>query len=172
MHITDNLAVREMRRTDPPMIAAAFRAQGWNKPQDQYEGYYRDQRKGKRTVLVAEQEGQFVGYLTIVWRSQYAPFRDAGIPEIVDFNVLLAQRRKGIGTLLMDEAEHRMARRSKIAGIGVGLSADYGPAQIMYVKRGYVPDGRGIQYGGKTLQYGDKTTVDDFLVLNFTKELR
>ena len=170
--MTDEFTVREMTREDPPTIAEAFRAQGWNKPQDQYEKYYREQIEGKRTVLIAELNGKFVGYLTIVWESHYPPFRDAGIPEIVDFNVLVVQQRKGIGTILMDKAELRISEKSKVVGIGVGLNADYGAAQVMYAKRGYVPDGRGVQYDGKQLKFGDKTTVDHSLVMCFTKELK
>lgn len=44
----------------------------------------------------------------------------------------------------MDEAEKRIFERSEVAGIGFGISADYGAAQRMFVKRGYVPDGRGL----------------------------
>ena len=97
--MTDKLVVREMAQKDPPIIAKAFRAQGWQKPEGQYEKYYREQMGGKRTVLVAELNGRFVGYLTIVWESHYPPFRDAGIPEIVDFNVLAAGRRGACSAL-------------------------------------------------------------------------
>jgi hypothetical protein len=37
----------------------------------------------------------FAGYACILWRSGYEPFRQAGIPEIADFNVLPAHRRRG-----------------------------------------------------------------------------
>jgi len=168
----DGLIVRQMRHDDPATISDAFRAQGWNKPEERYERYYREQTEGTRTVLVAELDGGFVGYLTIVWESGYPPFRDGGIPEIVDFNVLAAHQRRGIGTILMDEAERTMSERSTVAGIGVGLTADYGAAQILYAKRGYVPDGRGLYYDGKQLGHGDETTVDDSLCLYFTKQVR
>lgn len=36
--------------------------------------------------------------------------------------------------------------QSDTIGIGFGLYADYGTAQRMYIKRGFVPDGRGIMY--------------------------
>ena len=66
------------------------------------------------------------------------------MPEINDFNVVRSYRRRGIGTALMDEAETLIRERSVEAGIGVGMYADYGPAQRMYVLRGYVPDGLGL----------------------------
>lgn len=121
------------------MISAAFTRQGWNKPVSQYERYCRLQNEGTRDVLLAEWDGDFAGYLTIQWISHYQPFREASIPEIVDFNVLKKYQRRGIGSALLDEAEMRIKRVSVRAGIGVGMTRDYGPAQILYVKRGYVP---------------------------------
>lgn len=170
--VNKELTIREITHEDPPIIAEAYRAQDWDKPQELHEKYYREQIEGKRTVLFAEWDGTFVGYLTIVWESHYPPFRDAGIPEIVDFSVLIPYQRRGIGTALMDEAERRIGERSSIVGIGVGLSDGYGAAQVMYAKRGYIPDGRGVHYDGRQLKFGDKTTVDHGLVMCFTKDLK
>ena len=80
-------------------------------------------------------------------------------------------RRRGIGTRLMDEAEHRIAERSPAAGVGFGLTPDYGAAQRMYVKRGYVPDGKGIRSNDRYVEPGDCVTVDDGLALFLTKRL-
>jgi ribosomal protein S18 acetylase RimI-like enzyme len=116
-------------------------------------------------------KGVFAGYVTIRWQSDYAPFREQSIPEIADFNVLPPFRRRGIGTALMDEAERRISERSPMAGIGVGLYADYGAAQRMYVLRGYVPDGHGLSYRGRQVLGGEKVVVDDDLTLHLTKRL-
>ena len=48
------------------------------------------------------------------------------------------------------------------------MTADYGSAQRMYVKRGYVPDGRGLVTHGEFVTYGEPAIVDDDLVLYFT----
>jgi GNAT superfamily N-acetyltransferase len=175
----DDLAIRPLEASDVQPIAAAFAAIGWDKPASKYERYLAEQRRGERVVLVAlvagsvgERDGRFAGYLTVVWRSGYPPFREAGIPEIVDFNVLPHLRRRGIGSRLMDEAEHVIAERSPEAGIGVGMDPDYGPAQRLYVKRGYVPDGRGLYTDDRPVAWGETVTVDDGLVLHFTKRLR
>jgi hypothetical protein len=48
----------------------------------------------------------------------------------------------------MNEAELVVSECSRIAGIGVSMYADYGPAQRLYTPRGYVPDGRGLISGG------------------------
>ena len=166
------LIIRPLRATDCEQMSAAFQQQGWeDKTTAQYEGYLQLQESGERDVLFAEWKGTFAGYLTINWGSHYPPFREQGIPEVVDFNVLKKYQRLGIGAALMEEAERRIHQQSPHAGIGVGMTADYGAAQILYALRDYVPDGRGLTWNGKHLQYGDVVTVDDSLVLYFRKEL-
>lgn len=163
--------LRRLRAEDAETIAAAFAAQGWQKPAEQYKGYFAEQRAGLRVTLVAEVDAVFAGYINVLWESPYAGFRAAGIPEIADFNVLQCFQRRGIGTALMDAAEALIAERSPVAGIGVGLTADYGAAQILYVKRGYVPDGRGLVYRDRPAPYGTVVTVDDDLVLYLTRNI-
>lgn len=163
--------VRMMVAADTALVAAAFAAQGWHKPQEQYRRYLEESDQGRRVVLLAERDGEFAGYVTIVWESDYPPFRAAGIPEIVDFNVLIKYQRQGIGSTLLDEAERRIAERSAVGGIGVGLTADYGAAQVLYVRRGYIPDGRGIAQAGRAIRHGEQITVDDDLAVYFTKRL-
>ena len=167
-----DLIIRLLEAHDIPVITAAFAAIGWDKPASQYERYLSEQRRGGRVVLVAFLSDTFAGYVTIVWQSGYPPFREANIPEIVDFNVVPRLRRRGIGSQLMDEAERRIAERSAVAGIGVGLDPDYGAAQRLYVKRGYVPDGRGLTSHGRPVSWGETVRVDDGLALCFVKSLR
>jgi GNAT superfamily N-acetyltransferase len=166
------IVVRLILPSDPTLLSAAFTAQGWNKPVEQYERYWHESEQGSRVVLVMEWDGVFAGYVTILWQSDYEGFKSQSIPEIVDFNVLRAFQRQGVGTVLMDEAERRIGERSPIAGLGVGLTPDYGPAQVLYVKRGYVPDGTGIYHNGQLLKHGGLATVDDDLVMYLTKQLR
>jgi len=171
-NLQQHLTIEPLRVDDIHEIAAAFEQLGWNKPVTQYENYLSEQQAGKREIRVARYDGIFAGYLTVVWSSHYGPFREANIPEVVDFNVLPQYRRQRIGTMLMDEAELLISSRSKIAGIGVGMYADYGPAQRLYMLRGYVPDARGIMYDGEPVPPGASTVNDDSLVLFFTKELK
>jgi GNAT superfamily N-acetyltransferase len=166
-----SLIIREMVEADCAVISGAFAEQGWNKPFSQYQAYLQECHAEQRVALIAEYEGQFAGYVTVIWVLDYPPFRAAQIPEIADFNVLLKYRRRGIGTALLDEAEKRIAARSTVAGIGVGLTEDYGPAHIMYIKRGYIPDGLGLFQQGRHLKYGDQAIVNDDLTLCFTKLL-
>jgi GNAT superfamily N-acetyltransferase len=167
----DSVVIRPLCAEDIEPVVRAFRAQGWDKPPQQYRRYLAESACGARTVWLAETAGEFAGYVTVVWASGYAPFRQAHIPEIVDFNVLIKHRRRGIGTALMEAAERAIAARSPLAGIGVGLTADYGPAQVLYARRGYVPDGGGAIQRGQAIRYGAQIVVDDDLVIYLTRRL-
>jgi GNAT superfamily N-acetyltransferase len=164
----DDVSIRLLAAGGIPVITSAFSALDWHKPAVQYERYLAEQRRGERAVLVSWQGTAFAGYVTVVWHSGYAPFREAGIPEIVDLNVLPSLRRRGIGSRLLEEAERLIAERSAVAGI----YADYGAARRLYVKRGYVPDGRGLLYHGRHVARGDTVDIDDGLILYLTKDLR
>jgi len=144
------LIIRLLEEQDIPQIAEAFQQLGWNKPASRYERYLKEQNLGTRNVYVAFVDVTFAGYITICWKSTYPPFLEAQIPEIVDFNVLPKYRRQGIG---------------------VGMDANYGAAQRLYVLRDYIPDGRGLYSHGHHLKYGEQVTVDDGLALYFTKQL-
>jgi len=169
------LTIRLLSPSDITPIAAAFAELGWDKSASQYEQYRTEQDAGQRVVLVAWVRVQnlptleFAGYVTICWQSHYPAFREQNIPEIIDFNVLPKFRCQGIGAALMGEAESRVAAVSPVVGLGVGMTADYGAAQRMYAKRGYIPDGRGLHSRGQPIQYGQSVPVDDDLVLYFTK---
>ena len=166
--------IRTMIESDCAVVAGAFDAQGWNKPESLYRRYLTEQRAGGRSVLAAfvgKNRGEFSGYVTIVWTSSYKPFEESAIPEIKDLNVLIKFRRKGIGTNLLDAAETLAAERSSLVGIGTGITPDYGPALAMYVKRGYIPDGLGAIQNDRRIVYGDSITVDDEPTLYLTKHL-
>ena len=166
------IAVRLLEEQDIPSIVSAFGQIGSiGKSKSLYERYLSEQATGRRTVLLALEGGEFAGYLTIDWQSQYPAFQREGIPEINDFYVLPRVRRRGIGTRLMQEAERRIAERSPVAGIGVGLYSDYGAAQRLYVLRGYVPDGRGLVRGHRPVAPGEEVTVDDSLAIYLKKHL-
>jgi GNAT superfamily N-acetyltransferase len=166
------ITIRELQEKDILLIAEAFNSISWKKPFSQFQRYLAEQAEGFREVVLAFENDVFAGYLTILWQSHYPPFKAGNIPEINDFNVLPKARRRGVGSKLMDEAERIVSQKSDIVGIGVGLDADYGAAQRLYVLRGYVPDGRGIVWKNRFPKYGDQVTVDDDLSLYFTKKLK
>lgn len=163
--------IRILEESDPPNISAAFASMGWNKPENQFRSYLHEQAAGIRTCFVDMTGGQFSGYVTLNWRPAYAGFGDLNIPEIQDLNVLARYRRKGIGSRLLDRAEIEVARRSGVVGIAVGLHPGYNAAQRLYVKRGYIPDGRGITYRNCPVKEGACVVLDDDLVMHLTKQL-
>lgn len=71
----------------------------------------------------------------------------------------------------MDKSENIIKERSEIAGIGVGLFSDYGNAQILYAKRGYIPDGKGIYNSHRYIERGDTVIIDDDVALYLIKKL-
>jgi len=167
----ETASIRPLAETDPERIPAAFAAQGWDKPVAQYHAYLQEQSDGTRAVFVAEIGCDFAGYVTLVWVSDYPPFRTRNIPEIVDLNVLKLYQRRGFGTALLEAAEKLAAKRSPLVGLGVGLTTDYGPAQRLYIKRGYIPDGHGVWQKGHFLVHGERVQMGDDLALYMTKDL-
>jgi GNAT superfamily N-acetyltransferase len=172
MNNTQDLEIRAMCDDDPPVIAVAFAQMGWNKPEARYRQYLDEQSAGTRTCLVAIVDGQFAGYVTVNWRPSYRGFSEEHIPEIQDLNILRQFRRQGIASRLLDHAESEVAQHSSIVGIGVGLHPGYNVAQRLYVRRGYVPDGRGVIYRDRYIHEGEPVVLDDELLLHFTKLLR
>jgi GNAT superfamily N-acetyltransferase len=154
-----NFSIRQMIETDIDNITRTFSR--WYKQREQYERYWEEHQEGQRLTLVAVSEDQVVGYATLVWQPEYAPFREAGIPEIKDMNVIDEFQKQGIGTALIGEAERiASAHGEEVIGIGFGLTPDYGAAQRLYPKLGYIPDGKGAQ----VTPWGD--------VLHLTKRLK
>src|SRR5262245_62731284 len=165
------LTTRPLSGEDAQTISAAFRSMGWTKPVGLYQRYLHEATMGRRWIRVGSIDRAFAGYVTVITESGYEPFRTAGIPEIQDLNVLPAYRRRGIAGRLLDECEAWIAERSETAGIGVGLHPGYNAAQRLYVKRGYVPDGRGVTSHGRYVKEGELIAFDDGLALWLTKPL-
>jgi GNAT superfamily N-acetyltransferase len=146
-----NYAIRKMDQSDVAAVTESFTSRG--KRLEQYAQYFEENRRGERVTLVAVVDERVVGYTNVLWESDYKSFRQNGIPEINDLNVIDEFQNRGIGTALIFEAERIAAEAGKtIVGIGVGVTPDYATAQRLYPKLSYVPDGRGI----RTTQYGDE----------------
>ena len=169
--MAEDLEIRLLREGDAQIISQAFKHIGWNKPASKYQEYLMEQSAGTRICFVAAVENRFAGYVTVNWAAAYPGFAEQNIHEIQDLNVLPQFRRAGIGTRLLDRAEEEVTHRSNIVGIGVGLHPGYSSAQRLYVKRGYIPDGRGVWYRDHVVEEGMQAVFDDELVLHFTKRL-
>ena len=138
-------SIRKMQESDIQDLSRRFISQGWPGREEILARYFLEQECGEREVLVAEVEGAVAGYITILPDAKQGPF--AGMaPELSDFNVFEPFQNQGIGNLLLEEAEKRVRLISDKVTLGVGLHSGYGPAQRLYIKRGYIPDGTGVWY--------------------------
>lgn len=166
------LTIKKLEENDISKIVDAFKKSNWTeKPASLFEKYIEEQDKGERIVWVAYSDNKFAGYITLKWQSLYKPFLQKSIPEIVDLNVLPEFRNQGIASSLLDKCEAMVATKSAVVGIGVGLYSDYGAAQRLYVKRGFVPDGKGATYNYESVIPGEQYVLDDDLIIWFTKKI-
>ena len=138
-------SIRKMQESDIQELSRGFISQGWPSREEILTRYFKEQESGEREVLVAEVEGVLAGYITILPCAKQGPFAEI-YPELSDFNVFGPFQNQGIGNLLLEEAEKQVRLISDKVTLGVGLHSGYGPAQRLYIKRGYIPDGTGVWY--------------------------
>ncbi|MDE6874455.1 MAG: GNAT family N-acetyltransferase [Lachnospiraceae bacterium] len=166
--------IRDLQESDAQIITDGEIAQGWD-GEGRLEKYLmrlKDRAEGRSVALAAEFHGAVAGYINIYTDSKWGAFAGLGYPEIVDFGVLVKYQRRGIGSRLMDAAEKIAGDHADTVFLGVGLHGGYGSAQRMYIKRGYIPDGSGVWYGGKVCGQYENCCNDDDLVLYLSKKLR
>lgn len=144
---------------------------GWYRKGDYFKKCLEENQKGTRITLMAFYENELAGCCHFLYNSNYPFFRNENIPEINDLNVFPEYRRKKIASRLFDELERIASKTSRYIGLGVGLYKDYGNAQRMYCKRGYVMDGNGMTYKNKEVHSGQPIMVDDDLLVYLLKEL-
>ena len=163
-------SIRKMQESDIKDLSRGFISQGWPSREEILTRYFKEQESGEREVLVAEVEGAVAGYITILPCAKQGPFAEI-YPELSDFNVFEPFQNQGIGNLLLEEAEKRVRLISDKVTLGVGLHSGYGPAQRLYIKRGYIPDGTGVWYQNR--QPAMNAVCEDIgeLVLYLSKNL-
>ncbi|MBA3816242.1 MAG: GNAT family N-acetyltransferase [Parachlamydiaceae bacterium] len=150
----------------------AFPWTSLNATQEKWERYFAEQQVNTRTVCVAKIGEEFIGYGSLVSNTEYPGFKNCGIPEINDVWISEEYRGKGCGKELIQYLEV-IARNQdyKQVGIGVGLYKDYGFAQKLYVRMGYIPDGHGVTYKYQPVIAGESYPLDDDFILWFKKNL-
>ncbi len=164
------LVIRSMLAADVDTIYSEYLLRDWHPDRAVYQSYFEKQGQGILTVIAAEYDGALAGYTTLQPAAIHGPF--VGEPIIVDFNVFIPYRNRGIGGKILDVAEELAKALSDRVVLGVGLHSGYGAAQRIYVKRGYIPDGSGVWYQDAPLaQYADCKNDDD-LVLYLSKTLK
>ncbi|MEM7617849.1 MAG: GNAT family N-acetyltransferase [Pseudomonadota bacterium] len=113
-----------------------------------------------------------VGFGILNFEPKYSFYQKLEIPEIQDVNVLPEFRQQGIATALIESFEN-LARDQGMEhiGISVGLTKKYGPAQRLYCKLGYIPDGNGITRDRESVFHDQMVHANDDLCLMLLKEL-
>ncbi|MBU2137232.1 MAG: GNAT family N-acetyltransferase [Alphaproteobacteria bacterium] len=166
------MTLRDLAADDVASIPTVAGGPAWNGGTSKWTRYWNQHAGDARKCVVAQDDSGIIGYASIVWTSQHEPFRRSSIPEIQDLVVAERSRGRGIGDALVAECETRAKALGHLEmGIGFGLYADYGAAQRLYVRRGYVPDGLGLTWNNQAAKAGDMVRVDDDLVLWLRKTL-
>ena len=166
------LRIRSMTREDAQILFDTYASYGWHPSMETYENYLREQEAGRRLVFIAEYEGSVAGICTLVLHPTEGPWANGEWPEIEDLTVFFHLHRRGIGSRLLDIAEAEAAKRADHVYLAVGVHSGYGPAQRIYGKRDYIPDGSGVWYKGKPLEPYAACCNDDELLLFLVKELK
>lgn len=165
------ITIRSMIEEDAQIIYDTYLSYGWHPQMETYESYYREQETGKRKVFIAEYEGNVSGLCTLVLKPTEGPWAGMDYPEIVDLCVFFHVHKHGIGNKLLDIAEQEAFKRSDMVFLAVGVHSGYGPAQRIYVKRGYNFDGSGVWYQNRQLeQYAPCVNDDDLLLFMYKKK--
>ena len=168
----NDILIRDMVESDPEIITHEEHLQGWtHQKKEKYEQRLKDVADNKCVALVAEYKGEVAGYFNVYPNTMCSSFGGQGFPELIDLGVFKKYRNHGIGNILMQVAEDIAKKYADTVIIGVGLHRDYGAAQRMYVKRGYVPDGSGIWWQGKPLEPYADLKNDDEAALYMAKKL-
>lgn len=165
-----NIDIRKMNYNDIPLICKA--------DNDESEGniaYLKNQLlnqdKHECIALIALYNGNVAGYVFLYYKCRWGALANCGVPGVVDLTVFEKYRQKGIATNLMNVAEDIAKRHSNKVYLEVCLSSEYGPAQRLYVKRGYIPDGKGVYYESSVCETDAICKNNDELTLCLIKEL-
>lgn len=123
-------------------------------------------------ILIVGKGGQEIGFGVLNFEPKYSVYKKLNIPEIQDMNVVPEARQQGAANALLTAFEDIAGDRgADQVAISVGLSKDYGPAQRIYVKNGYIPDGYGVTYDREFVEKGRSYPVDDDLCLMMIKDI-
>lgn len=136
-----------------------------------YEQHLANQEKGDCSILLALADGNIAGHVFLYYRCRWGSMKNQGLPCVVDLFVFEPYRRAGIATLLMNACEDIARKYSNRLYLDVGLNSDYGPAQQMYIRRGYLPDGKGAYYKQEICPVDAECCNSDELTLCMIKQL-
>lgn len=167
---SESLLIRAMLAEDVPLLCKADQDESQSNV-DYLNRQLENQQSGNCIALVAFYDEEPAGFVFLYYRCKWGGLGNQGIPGIVDLRVFEAYRRKGIGNKLMDVAESEAGRYCDRVYLDVCLNSDYGAAQVLYAKRGYIPDGKGVYYKEEPCLVNADCRNDDELTLCLIKKL-
>jgi GNAT superfamily N-acetyltransferase len=132
------IQIRPMAQNDIDLIYKGLSGHDISKPRDYVKRCWEENQRIERVTLLAFYESEFVGWGHVLLKRAYLKSQN--------FDVIPPFRKRGIGCILIEALKEKAFARANTIGIGFGLYADYGTAQRLYIKRGFIPDGRGIIY--------------------------
>jgi GNAT superfamily N-acetyltransferase len=168
----DIISIRPIQKSDISIIVAAFNESLGGEFENYITRCFDENGTQTRITYVAFYNNDVAGYVNIIFKSSYPYFLERNIPEINDLRVISKYRRNGIGKMLIDQCESHASVKYDYIGLGVGLYKDYGSAQRLYTKNGYVLDGNGLMYKNVEVKPGNDVFVDDDLLLYLYKRIR
>ena len=167
---SSNIEIRKMTYDDISLICKAD-----NDEREENISYLKNQltnqEKQECSALIALYKGKVAGYVFLYYKCRWGGLANCNIPGVVDLIVFEEFRQKGIATKLMDVAENIAKNYSNNVYLDVCLNSEYGPAQRFYIKRGYIPDGKGVYYEEKVCETDAICKNDDELTLCLVKDL-
>lgn len=170
LYLSSNISVRTMTYSDIPVIC-----QSYDNPDENDITYIKrqlaNQEKQECIALLALYNENAAGYVLLYYKCRWGGLANCGIPSVVDLIVFKKYRQKKIATVLMDVAEDIAKKHGNKVYLDVCLNAEYGPAQRLYAKRGYIPDGKGVYYEGKVCKTDADCKNNDELSLCLVKNL-
>lgn len=131
----------------------------------------KNQEKEECSALLALYNGKIAGYVFLYYKCKWGGLANCNLPCVIDLLVIEKYRRKGIATALLDVAENIATSHGNKVYLDVCLNSEYGAAQCLYIKRGYIPDGKGLYYEEKVCEIDAVCRNNDELTLCLIKEL-
>lgn len=162
------IELAEATRADIPRLEAIYQTIG-----QKSDGYFDACFDQGRVIIMAVCDGADCGFGMLNFAPRYSLYKRLDYPEIQDLNVVPDFRNRGIATMMIAYCEDMArARGHEGMGISVGLYKEYGPAQRLYAKLGYMPDGFGITCDREPVNAGQTYRLDDDLCLMLVKEFQ
>ena len=163
--------IRQVTQSELPDIIELFTKHVYGGNHAEAMEHFDDHAQRQGDTFIASVDGTLAGYVTIRWVSHNVYFRENNISFIHHLEVFPAFQRRGIADRLLDSAETLIATRATQAGISVGIVGACGPAQKLYARRGYIPDGRGVCHHHRPITLGEQLTIDHDLIIWMIKDL-